>query len=221
MREITVKVNSDIERDAVLKAYEEIGCRWREGQKPTTWHSPYLTYPYFIDRYKDGSLACGKRTLLTKEIPIRRFRGFMVKKTKSKSNLKISIYSDGKEVKDVGENGEIGIAKCNPEDKFSLETGAKLAIERMFGIHVGDVVRVVNEGKGYSTYINFFDHHNLSSEITARYAYKEYLTDGHRAKVIAIYPHESNGDRIAVLSATNNKIYLVGVEGLERIADLW
>ena len=49
-------------------------------------------------------------------------------------------------------NGRVGVAKCNPDDKFDIATGTELAVKRAYGIEkedkpfkVGDKVRYIGE----------------------------------------------------------------------------
>ena len=73
----------------------------------------------------------------------------------------IVITNDGRvtmaRLKQGNEVLKIGVAKCSPDDEFSLETGAKLAIERLFEeepkkeelkYKAGDRVRIVKEKTG-------------------------------------------------------------------------
>lgn len=87
-----------------------------------------------------------------------------------------AVYKVGNEVVDRRE------ANCHPDDNFDFFTGAKLALERVEvnsdieehaesdGIKIGDIVTVVNDGEGYSTYTQWFTE-NGYDEFLPRYAY--------------------------------------------------
>lgn len=73
----------------------------------------------------------------------------------------VHIYSDGKTTTAMLKDGKVtvrqAIAKCSPDDEFSLETGAKLALERLFEeepkkeepkYKVGDRVKIVSRKTG-------------------------------------------------------------------------
>ena len=59
-----------------------------------------------------------------------------VLKLATEMSARIIIFSDPKDGrKIVAKNeltGKVGVARCNPEDEFDWETGAKLALERLF-----------------------------------------------------------------------------------------
>lgn len=87
-----------------------------------------------------------------------------------------AVYKVGNEVVDRKE------ANCHPDDNFDFFTGAKLALDRIEvnsdieehtkidEIKIGDIVTVVDEGQGYSTYTNWFVKHGYE-EFLPRYAY--------------------------------------------------
>lgn len=87
-----------------------------------------------------------------------------------------AVYKVGNEVVDRRE------ANCHPDDNFDFFTGAKLALERVElnsdieehtkidEIKIGDIVTVVDDGEGYSTYTNWFVK-NGYEEFLPRYAY--------------------------------------------------
>lgn len=92
------------------------------------------------------------------------------------SKTVIAVYKVGNEVLDRRE------ANCHPDDNFDFFTGAKLALERVEvnsdieehaesdEIKIGDIVTVVDDGKGYSTYTKWFTD-NGYEEFLPRYAY--------------------------------------------------
>ena len=87
-----------------------------------------------------------------------------------------AVYKVGNEVVDRRE------ANCHPDDNFDFFTGAKLALDRIEvnsdieehtkidEIKIGDIVTVVDDGEGYSTYTNWFVK-NGYEEFLPRYAY--------------------------------------------------
>ena len=218
MRQISVKVSNDAERDAVLKNFEACGCRWGSGDKPTFFH-PYRAYPYYLNRHVSGKDAWIGHHFkpLYKEIPVERF---VEKMKETKKVKKITICSDGKTVTATDERGRTGVAKCSPEDEFSLGYGAKLAIERMDGIKVGDDVVVIDSGRGYSTYSEFFSIHGIDAGIAARFEYGHRVKEGTEARVLAIHKHEWGDVDIAVIEERKRKcfetVHLVGVDGLAK-----
>ena len=87
-----------------------------------------------------------------------------------------AVYKVGNELVDRRE------ANCHPDDNFDFFTGAKLALERIevnsdIGEHaetdtikIGDTVVVVDDGKSYSTYTDWFVKSGYA-EFLPRYAY--------------------------------------------------
>lgn len=213
MRNIKVKVSNDIERDAVLVAWKLNGCCWTEGEGLFDY-KPIAKYPYYLYRKENGKVAYDENDVsdIFKKVPISKFKKFM-----SVSPV-IKIYSDGKAVvKAVDKHGNVGEARCNPLDVFSLEVGAKLAIERLNTIKVGDAVVVTDCGHSYTTFSDFFEIYKIPIGIAARYMYTKSLKNGHRLKVIRIEDHPWVDDRIAVCQDNLMEVYLIGLDGLKKI----
>lgn len=211
MRNIKVKVNNDKERDAVLKNFGELGCKWLMGEDAMEF-KPRQKYPYYLVR-RNGRIGYSEGTNNYKTIPVERFM---------KDMKKITIVSDGKTVTATDEKGRKGIAKCSPEDKFSLGYGAKIAIERLDEIKVGDEVVVTDAGKCYCTYATFFDIYGIDVYTAARYCYGTSVPDKLKGRVLAVYPHpDTNDTTIAVIEKITmigrGRVYLVGTEGLKRV----
>lgn len=215
MRNIKVKVHNDKERDAVLKNFGELGCKWRAGQDAMEF-KPKEKYPYYLTRY-DGRIEYGRIKFSEqledcKTIPAERFM---------KGMKKITIVSDGKTVTATDEEGRKGIAKCSPEDKFSIGYGAKLAIERLDEIKVGDEVVVTDAGLCYTTFAAFFDIYGIDVDTAARYCYGTRVPDKMTGLVLAVHPHPDQNNTIAVVeritTRSRGRVYLVGTEGLKRV----
>lgn len=129
---------------------------------------------------------------------------------------------------------KMGVAKCNPEDKFDLETGAKLALERLFEkeeskkegladitngqLVSGDIVKVVNTGKSYSTYYSWFEENN-QLKIAARYVYGHSIANGEIVKILAIGKHRWDISKTicAVENSHTDAVYLIDAEGLKKV----
>lgn len=215
MRNIRVKVYNDKERDAVLKNFGELGCKWRGGQDAMKYE-PRENYPYYLLRYNGrieyGQMKHSKLSAVCKTIPAERF---------IKGMKKITIVSDGKTVTATDEKGRKGIAKCSPEDKFSIGYGAKLAIERLDDIKVGDEVVVTDTGKCYRLFAKFFDIYGIDVYTAARYCYGTCVPDKMNGRVLAVHPHPDHNDTIAVVEKITKtgraSVYLVSTEGLKRV----
>lgn len=128
--------------------------------------------------------------------------------------------------------GQGAVAKCNPEDKFDFNVGAKIAFERLVGgdkkedkkddsaIRVGDIVRISNPGKMYTTNCPWVCAHVKDKELIARYAYGRNFyrnpDGGEKGPFIVkvIYDGDAYIQRNAIL---DKSCYLVKVDGLEKI----
>ena len=135
------------------------------------------------------------------------------------NNKVISIIKrDGKEI-------SRGIAIYSPEDDF--EYGVKLATERAFDklkkLKAGDRVKIVNAGKKYSTYAEWFkESDNMDLAPYYRYGVHELNSDEIDGEytIKAIYPHNYNGHYIYAICRRGhrmNGIYLIDENGLERV----
>lgn len=85
----------------------------------------------------------------------------------------VLIYADGNRVIARDNNGREGVARCHPDDKFDFETGATIALKRYFdkSIKVGDMVKVVDVGKSYTTYAMWVEQHVKDKCSAIRYCY--------------------------------------------------
>lgn len=144
-----------------LKECEKQGFLWIEGDKPTQYNiwkhisanigfrtnNMRLSYNR-IQYYKDNS---------------NRFPPIVEYKPEQKQQT-IVIKTDGNTVT-AYMGDKRGVAKCNPADAFDLYTGAKLALDRLFGndngvrevdrkAKVGEYIKIVN------AQMTFGDYHN-------------------------------------------------------------
>lgn len=139
----------------------------------------------------------------------------------------IVIYRKDDEVIALNKvTGEKTGAKCSASDEFDFNVGAKLAFDRLMrvpsadttSIKVGDEVEVVDIGKNYSTYSDFFVRNKIDLDIAARFAFGSTIERSERYKVVAIGEHEYGGTLCAITSDKiwDNSVHLIGVEGLKK-----
>lgn len=211
MRSIKVKVNNDRERDAVLLQFEREGCRWHSGREPMNYCN-LPNYPYYIVRHEDGKLGYTDDAGIlsyVRTVPVASFMS---------EGDKIIITSDGKIV--IAEMGDRkGIAKCSPDDEFSLETGAKLALDRMFELQVGDKVKCVDGGYSYTTFVDAIKMH-CDKDMCVRYAYNTNMRAGEVGEVKYLLAHPFDDSLMAVVDTRGydfeEPVYLIGVKGLKK-----
>ena len=129
------------------------------------------------------------------------------------------------------------IAKCDPEDEFSLSMGVALAMDRLnkelskSKIKVGDKVKIKSWGLSYPTYLRWIKKNLDNVELAACFVYgqcpkvdeTEYIV-----KAIAPWDAEHGGDKMLAYVQKyfvyndgkvddNEPCYLMAVEGLERV----
>lgn len=102
------------------------------------------------------------------------------------------------------------------EEFEDAETG-EINLLRSGDIRVGDTVRVVNSGYLYSTYTEWVERYVKDPRDAAKWEYNLGLWDGSIGVVKYLAPHEwsYNGDLAYI--ETDNKCYLIGVSGLEKV----
>lgn len=140
----------------------------------------------------------------------------------------IVIYRKDDEVIALNKaTGEKGVAKCSPSDEFNFDTGAKLAFDRLVrrtstdvttSIQVGDEVVVIDSGKCYTSYSDFFVRNKIDLDIAARFAFGSTIEQSERYKVVAIGEHEYGGTLCAITpdEIWDNSVHLISVEGLKK-----
>ena len=210
MKEVSVKVSNTREANKVLHLFERMGCRWVGGENPTEWSPKHTDFPYYIERDKNGTLTFGTHRTC-EEVGI----GYIM----SEPHIAITIYTDGKKVKAVNENGETGEAECGTDDMFSLEVGTRLALDRLFKIGVGDTVVITQSGLSYSCYTDFFRDNGVPIDLAARFDYTHGPRNGVKGTVKAIHKHKDKCTTIAVVkeNSVEGRVYLVDVDGLTKV----
>lgn len=121
-------------------------------------------------------------------------------------------------------------SKCNPDDKFDFETGAKLAFNRLLGAYVpednggfkvGDVVRITDAGLIYPTYCSWVMAYIKDTDLIARFAYDGKPETDAEYKIIAIGKHiEKNDTTIAYIQRKGiceRPCYCIDVKALEKV----
>lgn len=146
----------------------------------------------------------------------------------------IVIYrKDDKTVVAVDKSaGKEAVAKCNPEDEFDFNVGAKIAFERLVGgdkkedkkedsaIKVGDIVRISNPGKMYTTNYIWVRDNITDKTLIAKYAYGRSFyrnPDGGEAGPFKVLVIRDGKAYIQKTSLYGGACFLVGIDGLEKI----
>ena len=154
----------------------------------------------------------------------------------------IHITRDGDKVHAIFKYGNRVVkrteAKCHPADTFDFMTGAEIALKRLSEdekedtkeddeIKVGDVVKIVDKGKMYSSYCDWFD--EVCPELASRYAYRysrEMITPNGRYKVLEKHRHLLvPTDTLCAIqkygeySDKYDPIFLIGIKGIEKVKD--
>ena len=127
------------------------------------------------------------------------------------------------------------IAKCDPEDEFSLSMGVALAMDRLnkkLGngkIEVGDKVKIKDSSLSYTTYVSWIAKNVNDVKLAACYNYNTVpKMDGDEYIVKVVAPWKNSSDDILAYIQrhyvfNNGKIgdnqpcYLIHINGLEKV----
>ena len=116
----------------------------------------------------------------------------------------------------VDSKGNKYVAKCHPEDNFSISEGIKEAFkkkEQDNAIKIGDTVEVINNSESFTKLDRFFDRHNLE-RYASKYRYGTYPCNKAIGKVVGIV----KVDKVAiVVIETVNGNYVINEKGLKRV----
>lgn len=126
---IAIKCETNEELNYFLKRCEKEGLKWFSGAKPTDFIPSILPCYIYYNRYGNNELLCGE-TYPCKWKPITYKDYFKIEE------ITITRY-DNKVVAKYGD--KVGVAKCNQDDEFNFEIGAKLAFDRLFDAEDDDI----------------------------------------------------------------------------------
>lgn len=117
-------------------------------------------------------------------------------------------------------------AKCHPIDKFDFSIGATIAFNRLFEIEgqnheddnqikIGDQVKIIKQGKSYTTYTAWLE--NYEPSLSAYYVYGVIPPNGTCGTVRAIHMHDNEKDVVYAIQTNRKEIFLVNQTGIEKI----
>ena len=165
---IAIKCETMNELNDFLKRCEKAGLKWFSGKKAMDFIP--LSMPCYIYN------RCYDNRLLRSETCPYEYKSITYKDYFKKEKISITRY-DNKVVAKYG--NKVGVAKCNPEDEFNFEIGAKLAFDRLF--YREDYVKVINN-LGYI---------GKETDITAPFNEKLYVGDV--VEIFNIYTNKNCG----------------------------
>lgn len=135
----------------------------------------------------------------------------------------------GKPCKIIGFRDNDILVKCDGYvDSYNFYNIEK-HIEELPKIKIGDIVKIINTGCLYPTYISWFMENKINYDLALRYCYNYNLSveeaEHNTFTVKKIAKHsENNEDDVLVLIEQNTAdfsrcgdVYLIGIEGLEKI----
>ena len=93
-----------------------------------------------------------------------------------------------------------------------------------FKFNIGDMVKIINCGNAYTTYVNWFKEQNLGEHYTTRYAYginpKNINNSNTVYKVIKRGTHHCGYDNLYLIQRyCYEPMFLIGEEGLKAVKD--
>lgn len=144
--------------------------------------------------------------------------------TRKGKTTHVVLKKDGKIVKRAQ-------ADCDPRDVYDFETGARLAIDRVFGkaekkaepkykFNIGDKVTVVNPGEAYCRYVEFMK--QFGDNAVARYAYGHTPVAGMVYLIVKRGIHPKHNVELYVIrqnylsSLEGDSFYLISGDGLSK-----
>ena len=144
---IAVKCETKEELEDFLKRCKKENLKWGTGHSADGWKLPFERYPvYMTSGFNYNKKPVLEYSFSCDHIERKKWKIVTYKEYFNSENQTITITRYGNKV--VAKYGnKVGVAKCNPEDEFNFETGAKLAFERLFGTGVKEVKRNAKEGE--------------------------------------------------------------------------
>lgn len=142
-----------------------------------------------------------------------------------------TLTIEGNKIKLVDKEGNVGMARCHPDDEFSLEAGMKEALAKLEedkeAIKVGDMVEIVMPGLSYSTLgYDFFERNNIMC-YAIHYRFGVTPERGTKGKVVRVTDSNSYvisvrkdkeyGDKDYTDIVCFDTIYIVGESGLRKV----
>lgn len=112
--------------------------------------------------------------------------------------------------------GKKYIAKCHPEDNFSISEGIKEAFKKKEQdnvIKIGDTVKVTDNSKSLTRLDNFFNKYKLE-RYASKYRYGTYPCNGTIGKVVEIVYDDKI---VVVVIETVDGNYVINEKGLKKV----
>ena len=134
---------------------------------------------------------------------------------------KIVITTDGKEISAALSEGDEVICGIMAKRSSDFLTDAKLALDRLIRekknkkheIKVGDIVKVINNGRSYTTYGGWFKRN--APDLALYYSYNHEPNNGAYGEVVKI------GEGICAISVRGaydiKSIYLINEKGIKKV----
>ena len=154
------------------------------------------------------------------------------------SNQELHMTTDGKTTHAIlKENGKVvkrARADCDPRDKFDFETGARLAIDRVFGkeeaekkeqtykFNIGDHVVVKDKKAAFPFFKDFVEQYDKDTQLL--FAYGHCPKQGGSYTVIKRGFHPETKAPLYLIQPSSNtldfgELYLIGERGLASLYD--
>lgn len=144
-----------------------------------------------------------------------------------------TLTIEGNKIKLSDKEGNVGMARCHPDDEFSLEAGMKEAFAKLEleedknKIKVGDMVEVISPGLSYSVLdSDFFERNNIMC-YAIHYRFGVTPEEGTKGRVVRVTDNNScvisvekdkeYGDKGYTDIVCFDTIYIVGESGLRKV----
>ena len=113
---------------------------------------------------------------------------------------------------------ETALLLCIAKAKANLDySDIKSMVVNMSTTKAGDIIKVIDAGKRYSTYFDWFDETN-NGELKSRFADQfEPLRNDDKLKVVAVGKHGMTSEILYACEDIDGSIFLIGSDGVEKI----
>lgn len=82
---------------------------------------------------------------------------------------------------------------------------------------VGDTVKIIDDGRTYSTYDTWFTKYNIDIKYALKWKHGESPNNGEIYKIVAIYPHDKYMNTTLALVEDERNCYIINIEGIEVV----
>ena len=216
------KLNDVEDYDNFIKQANKEGCKWFAGQtlEDATMRSGviHLGFPVIMEIDNDEKIV--SIASISKEKQANDFKGYYKPIVSSKNE--IVAIPDSTEINVLSFKDSNGHTLNFTEEgvRDNLEDILKTIRKRFTSFRVGDRVRIINPGRSYLTYNDWFEENQIAVNVAARYAYGQSVKENTPGTIKFIGKHRVEKNKVICLIESDQTwdgkpFYLVEASGLE------